>query len=247
MLPGPPRRGREERRRWDVTVDVISDVICPWCYIGKRRLEKAVAALGGRHEVRVRWHPFQLNPTMPEGGHGPQGRTAPPSSEVGSGRWPSTPRWPRRARRRASPFAFDKDRADAEHPRRPPPDRPRRQGGRAGRRGGGGLPGATSPRAGTSATGGPPRRGGRGRAGPGTGRGPLERRRGPGGDPGGGRTGPPCSGCRACPSSSSTARLALSGAREPQAFLDAFEQASADGPADEGGVCTIGPGGEPSC
>src|SRR5947209_1031359 len=51
-----------------VTVDVISDLICPWCYIGKRRLERAVAALAGRHEVRVRWHPFQLNPQMPRGG-----------------------------------------------------------------------------------------------------------------------------------------------------------------------------------
>ena len=44
-------------------VDVISDVICPWCYIGKRRLEKSLAAVEGRHEVRVRWLPFQLNPT----------------------------------------------------------------------------------------------------------------------------------------------------------------------------------------
>ncbi|QDT33220.1 DsbA family oxidoreductase [Thalassoglobus polymorphus] len=49
-------------------VDVISDVICPWCYIGKRRLEKAIAALSTQHEVQVRWHPFQLNPTMPKEG-----------------------------------------------------------------------------------------------------------------------------------------------------------------------------------
>jgi len=49
-------------------IDVISDVICPWCYIGKRRLEKAIAALDGQHEVQVRWHPFQLNPTMPKEG-----------------------------------------------------------------------------------------------------------------------------------------------------------------------------------
>src|SRR5271166_2097509 len=50
------------------TVVVISDVICPWCYIGKRRLEKAVAALEGVHEVRVRWLPFQLNPSMSKEG-----------------------------------------------------------------------------------------------------------------------------------------------------------------------------------
>lgn len=50
----------------DLTVDVISDVICPWCFIGKRRLEKAIAALG--RQVVVRWLPFQLNPTMPKEG-----------------------------------------------------------------------------------------------------------------------------------------------------------------------------------
>lgn len=52
----------------NLTVDVISDVICPWCYIGKRRLEKAIAALDGQHEVQVHWHPFQLNPAMPKEG-----------------------------------------------------------------------------------------------------------------------------------------------------------------------------------
>jgi predicted DsbA family dithiol-disulfide isomerase len=49
-----------------LSVQVISDVICPWCYIGKRRLEKAVAAHGG--PVTVRWLPFQLNPAMPKEG-----------------------------------------------------------------------------------------------------------------------------------------------------------------------------------
>ena len=52
----------------NLTIDVISDVICPWCYIGKRRLEKAVAALESKDEVRVRWLPFQLNPSMPKEG-----------------------------------------------------------------------------------------------------------------------------------------------------------------------------------
>jgi predicted DsbA family dithiol-disulfide isomerase len=51
-----------------LTVDVTSDVICPWCYVGKRRLEKAVAAYAGRGDVRVRWRPFQLNPQMPKEG-----------------------------------------------------------------------------------------------------------------------------------------------------------------------------------
>jgi predicted DsbA family dithiol-disulfide isomerase len=52
----------------NLTIDVISDVICPWCYIGKKRLEKAIACVADQNEVRVRWLPFQLNPTMPKEG-----------------------------------------------------------------------------------------------------------------------------------------------------------------------------------
>jgi predicted DsbA family dithiol-disulfide isomerase len=50
-----------------IAIDVISDVICPWCYIGKRRLERAIA-LAECGDVRVRWHPFQLNPHIPKAG-----------------------------------------------------------------------------------------------------------------------------------------------------------------------------------
>jgi len=49
-------------------IEVASDVICPWCYIGKRRLEKALALLDGEVKPDVRWLPFQLNPDMPAGG-----------------------------------------------------------------------------------------------------------------------------------------------------------------------------------
>ena len=49
-------------------VDVYSDAICPWCFIGKRRLQRALAALDGRHKVEVTWRPFQLNPDMPREG-----------------------------------------------------------------------------------------------------------------------------------------------------------------------------------
>jgi len=52
----------------ELSVDVISDVICPWCYVGKRRLERAIAALGDKYNVQVRWHPFQLNPQLPKEG-----------------------------------------------------------------------------------------------------------------------------------------------------------------------------------
>ncbi len=48
-------------------LDIVSDTICPWCFIGKRRLERALA---GRPDLKldIRWRAFQLNPTMPAGG-----------------------------------------------------------------------------------------------------------------------------------------------------------------------------------
>ena len=46
-------------------IEVYSDVICPWCYVGKRRLERALKQVGDSVDVAVFWHPFQLNPTMP--------------------------------------------------------------------------------------------------------------------------------------------------------------------------------------
>jgi predicted DsbA family dithiol-disulfide isomerase len=46
-------------------IDVVSDVVCPWCYIGKRKLELALARLGDGPAVTVRWHSFELNPDMP--------------------------------------------------------------------------------------------------------------------------------------------------------------------------------------
>ena len=50
-----------------LTVDVVSDVVCPWCYLGKRRLERAIESLP-QAGIAVRWHPFQLDPTVPPGG-----------------------------------------------------------------------------------------------------------------------------------------------------------------------------------
>jgi len=49
-------------------IEIASDVICPWCYIGKRRLEKALESLKGEIDARIEWLPFQLNPGMPEEG-----------------------------------------------------------------------------------------------------------------------------------------------------------------------------------
>ena len=51
-----------------VHIEVYSDVVCPWCYVGKRRLERALAQLNGAAQARITWRPFQLNPTMPSDG-----------------------------------------------------------------------------------------------------------------------------------------------------------------------------------
>ena len=50
-------------------IDIVSDAICPWCYIGKRQLERALAILAAeRLSFTVHWLPFQLNPDMPKEG-----------------------------------------------------------------------------------------------------------------------------------------------------------------------------------
>jgi predicted DsbA family dithiol-disulfide isomerase len=50
-----------------LTIDVVSDVVCPWCYVGKKRLERALAQETGE-PVTVHWRPYQLDPSIPEGG-----------------------------------------------------------------------------------------------------------------------------------------------------------------------------------
>jgi predicted DsbA family dithiol-disulfide isomerase len=58
----------DSARTGPFTVDVVSDVVCPWCFIGKRHLEAALAGLPELDEVVVRWHPFELNPDLPPDG-----------------------------------------------------------------------------------------------------------------------------------------------------------------------------------
>ena len=48
-------------------IDIWSDVVCPWCYLGKRRLEKALASFEGRGDVTIAHRSFQLDPTRPKG------------------------------------------------------------------------------------------------------------------------------------------------------------------------------------
>lgn len=50
-----------------VKLDILSDPICPWCYIGKTHLDKALANMPD-HPFVIEWHPFQLNPDMPDAG-----------------------------------------------------------------------------------------------------------------------------------------------------------------------------------
>lgn len=50
-------------------IDIVSDAICPWCYIGKRQLERALPIVAAEGlALEVHWHPFQLNPDMPKEG-----------------------------------------------------------------------------------------------------------------------------------------------------------------------------------
>lgn len=48
-----------------IKIDIVSDVVCPWCIIGYKRLEKAISELGIQDQVEIEWQPFELNPKMP--------------------------------------------------------------------------------------------------------------------------------------------------------------------------------------
>lgn len=52
-----------------LAIDVVSDVVCPWCFLGKRRLEQALAQ-GEAGPIALRWRPYQLDPAIPTGGLG---------------------------------------------------------------------------------------------------------------------------------------------------------------------------------
>ena len=73
MPPSDPDAARDTdaRNASSLVVDVVSDVVCPWCFIGKRKLEAALAELARTEpslDVTIRWHPFQLNPDLPTEG-----------------------------------------------------------------------------------------------------------------------------------------------------------------------------------
>lgn len=64
-------------------IDIVSDVVCPWCIIGFKQLERAIGIMGERVEVGVRWHPFQLAPYLP-----PEGQSI---ADYGRERYGATP------------------------------------------------------------------------------------------------------------------------------------------------------------
>lgn len=51
-----------------IKIGVVSDVVCPWCYIGKRRLEKAIEQLRDKFDFEIAYYPFELNPDLPASG-----------------------------------------------------------------------------------------------------------------------------------------------------------------------------------
>jgi predicted DsbA family dithiol-disulfide isomerase len=53
--------------RGGISIDVVSDAVCPWCFVGKRKLDAALAMIDDL-TIEVNWRPFQLDPTIPQGG-----------------------------------------------------------------------------------------------------------------------------------------------------------------------------------
>src|SRR5690606_9114589 len=63
-----------------ISIDVVSDAVCPWCFIGQKRLDKAIE-MAGDVPVTIRWRPYQLDPTIPPEGYQ---RTAYMAAKFGS-------------------------------------------------------------------------------------------------------------------------------------------------------------------
>jgi predicted DsbA family dithiol-disulfide isomerase len=54
-----------EKTTASIQLDIYSDVICPWCYVGKARLDEALKRMGAKLNIHTTWKPFELNPGMP--------------------------------------------------------------------------------------------------------------------------------------------------------------------------------------
>jgi len=80
-----------------IQIDIVSDVVCPWCIIGYRQLGKALAETGSR--VKIHWHPFELNPEMP-----PEGQNL---AEHLSGKYGTTPEQSQQVRQQLATLGAD--------------------------------------------------------------------------------------------------------------------------------------------
>ncbi len=91
----------------NISIEIYSDVMCPWCYVGKRRLERALGQLRERAQAQITWRPFQLNPTMPLDG---MDRTAYLKAKFGSleNFWRMKEQLLAAGEEEEIPFAFDK-------------------------------------------------------------------------------------------------------------------------------------------
>jgi predicted DsbA family dithiol-disulfide isomerase len=89
----------------DVQIHIVSDTMCPWCFVGKRRLEKALAQVP-EINVSVHWRPFQLDSTIPQGGMDRKAYLARKFGPDGAGRIYS--RIEAAGAEEGIPFAFDK-------------------------------------------------------------------------------------------------------------------------------------------
>ncbi len=63
-----PQKDGTAEKGWLHDLTIVSDVICPWCYIAKRRVGEALKLVGPELRLRIEWKPFQLNPDMPKDG-----------------------------------------------------------------------------------------------------------------------------------------------------------------------------------
>ena len=59
---------RPMKLKQTITIDIVSDVVCPWCYIGRRRLQSALSELQEEYDFEVEHRPFELNPAIPASG-----------------------------------------------------------------------------------------------------------------------------------------------------------------------------------
>ncbi|KAL8471831.1 hypothetical protein ACS0TY_028534 [Phlomoides rotata] len=53
-----------------IKIDVCADTVCPWCFVGKKNLEKAIASSNDRYDFEIKWHPYMLDPNAPKEGIG---------------------------------------------------------------------------------------------------------------------------------------------------------------------------------